>query len=95
ELKALSDMMNHARILTEGDITTDEVSIGCIIDCKNKKGQKMTYTILGPREANADKGILSFQSKLAQAMIGLKVGDSFQFQDDEYTVTAIRSYLAK
>ncbi|HNA62498.1 MAG TPA: GreA/GreB family elongation factor, partial [Rhabdochlamydiaceae bacterium] len=93
ELKMLSDQINRSRILTKLDITTDEVGIGCIIDCKNNKGHSITYTLLGPWDADPNAGILSFQSKLAQEMKGLIIGDKFQFQGEEFTITAIRSYL--
>jgi len=95
ELKMLSDQLNRSRILTKLDITTDEVGIGCIIDCKNNKGHSITYTLLGPWDADPNAGILSFQSKLAQEMKGLVIGDKFQFQGEEFTITAIRSYTAR
>ncbi|HEY2810110.1 MAG TPA: GreA/GreB family elongation factor [Rhabdochlamydiaceae bacterium] len=93
ELKLLSEQLNRARILTKEDISTDEVGIGSVIECKNKKGEKVTYTFLGPWDADVEKNILSFQSKLAQQIKGLTVGDSFQSQGEEYTITALRSYL--
>ncbi len=95
ELKQLSDQINHARILTKTDISTDQVGVGTIVDCKNKDGKKLSYTLLGPWDADPDKSILSFQSKLAQTMQGLTVGDTFQFQNEEFSITAIRSYLEK
>ena len=55
----------------------------------------ISYTILGPWEADPDKAILSFQSKLAQTMKGLAIGDKFQFQGEEFTITSIRSYFEK
>lgn len=93
ELKMLSDQINRSRIITKVDITTDEVGIGCVVECKNKDGKKITYTLLGPWDADPQAGILSMQSKLAQEMKGLVVGDKFQFQGDELTITAIHSYL--
>lgn len=93
ELKFLSDQLSHVRILTNEDISTKEVGVGSIVDCVNKKGQKITYTLLGPWDADPEKNILSFQSKLAQTMKGLSVGKKFQFQDEEFTITEIRSYL--
>lgn len=95
ELKALSDQVNHCRIITKADITTDEVGIGCVVTCNNKSGKKLTYTLLGPWDADASLGILSFQSKIAQEMKGLSLGDKFQFQGDEFTITDIQSYLEK
>lgn len=93
ELKLLSQQLNQCRVITKDDIAKDEVGIGSIVDCTNKQGQIVTYTLLGPWDADPDKHILSFQSKLAQAMKGLKVGKQFQFQGEEFTITGIRSFL--
>jgi transcription elongation GreA/GreB family factor len=95
ELKFLSDQLNKCRILTEDDVTTEKVGVGTIVECKNKQGQKIQYTLLGPWDADPDKYILSFQSKLAQEMKGLAIGDTFKFQNEEYTVTGIRSTFKK
>jgi transcription elongation factor GreA-like protein/transcription elongation GreA/GreB family factor len=93
ELKFLSEQLNRARVFTKEDISTKEVGIGVIVDCKNRKGEQVSYTLLGPWDADADKNILSFQSKLSQTMKGKKVGDKFSSQGDEFTIVAIRSYL--
>jgi transcription elongation GreA/GreB family factor len=93
ELKFLSDQMNKTRIITEADVNTDKVGVGCIVTCENKQGKSVTYTLLGPWDADPDKNILAFQSKLAQAMRGHSVGDSFSFQSDELVITSIKSYL--
>ncbi len=93
ELKFLSDQVNHCRIITQDDITTDRVSVGVTVECKKANGEKVTYTLLGPWDADPDRGILSFQSKLAQSMKGLKVGDKFKVQGEEYTIASIRSAL--
>jgi transcription elongation factor GreA-like protein/transcription elongation GreA/GreB family factor len=93
ELKMLSDQLNRARILTKADIATDEVGVGCIVEFKNEQSKTLIYTLLGPWDADTTAGILSFQSKLAQEMKGLAVGDKFQFQGEEFTITGIRSYL--
>lgn len=94
ELKTLSDQMNRSRVITKDDISTDVVSVGTIIECETKKGQKITYTLLGPWDADPERNILSFQSKLAQTMNGLGVGKKFQFQGEEYTIIGIKSALA-
>lgn len=95
EVKSLSDQLNRARIITKEDISKDEVGIGTIVACKKKNGDKISFTLLGPWDADPDKNILSFQSKLAQAMKGLTVGEKFQFQGEEYSITGIESYLEK
>lgn len=93
ELKSLTQQINKARILTREDITTDKVSVGAIVNLMDSKGKKLTYTLLGPWDADPDQHILSFQSKLAQAMIGYKEGESFDFQGEQYTIKGIKSYL--
>jgi transcription elongation GreA/GreB family factor len=95
ELKMLSDQINHARILTPANVSTDRVGPGTIVLCKTKQGKELQYTLLGPWDAIPEKGIISFQSKLAQTIKGLKIGSTFQFQGEEFTITAIKSYLEK
>lgn len=93
QLKSLSDQLKRARILTKEDISTDEVTVGTIVDVVDGKGNRNTYIILGPFEADADKNILSFQSQLAQNMIGCKKGEKFTFRDEELKISNIKSYL--
>ncbi|MGH2612867.1 MAG: GreA/GreB family elongation factor, partial [Rhabdochlamydiaceae bacterium] len=95
ELKTLSDLVNRCRIITKADVSTDEIGIGCVVTCKNKSGKTLKYTLLGPWDADISLGVLAFQSKLAQEMKGLAVGDKFQFQGEEFTITEIQSYLEK
>ncbi len=95
ELKMLSEQFNRARIITKDDIHNSEVGIGNVIEIEDPKGKRSSYSILGPWDADADKHILSLQSKLAQAMIGCKKGDHFQFKDEEYTIVDIKSFLNK
>lgn len=93
ELKTLSEQMHRSRILSKEDISTQVIGVGAVIDCKNTNGNTVSYTILGPWDADPEKNILSFQSKLASTITGLAVGQSFQFQEETFTIEAIRSYL--
>ncbi|MCI0381868.1 MAG: GreA/GreB family elongation factor [Chlamydiae bacterium] len=93
ELKFLSDQLNKSRIITKPEIHTDRVGIGTIVDCRKKNGEQVSYTLLGPWDADPEKNILSFQSKLAKTMANLKVGDKFQFQGEQLQITQIRSAL--
>lgn len=93
ELKFLSDQLNKSRILTKDDFDAKKVGIGAIVDCKSEDGELVSYTILGPWDADPDKNILSFQSKLAKSMFDLKKGDTFEIQGKQYTILDIRSAL--
>lgn len=94
ELKFLSDQVKKARVLTKTDVSTDKIGVGNVVDCEDDKGHKVTYTLLGPWDANTDANILSFQSKLAQDIKGLKVGDVFKIQTTTYKIVKIRNYFA-
>lgn len=93
EMKFLSDQIGHARIITEADIPTNKVGIGTVIECVTDKGESISYTLLGPWEAEVEKNILSYQSKLAQKMKDLSIGDHFEFQNKMYTIKKIKSFL--
>lgn len=95
ELKVLSEGLNRARLITPNDIPAHEVGVGSIADIVDPKGNKISYTILGPWDADPDKNILSFQSKLAQTMIGLKVNETFEFRNEEYKIIGLKSFLDK
>lgn len=95
ELKTLSDQLKRARIIRPDDVDPNEVGIGSVVTLKDGQGKTVQYTILGAWDADPDRSILSLQSKLAQAMLGAKVGDAIPFKDDELTITAINSVFSK
>jgi transcription elongation factor GreA-like protein/transcription elongation GreA/GreB family factor len=91
--KQLKDELYRARIVTPADVSVDEVGIGTVVHFTDSKGEHNHYTLLGPWDASAEKRILSFQSKLAQAMKGCAVGDTFDFQGETFTITEINNYF--
>jgi transcription elongation factor GreA-like protein/transcription elongation GreA/GreB family factor len=93
EIKLLSDQLKKARILTKNDINPNKPGVGTLVNCERSDGKKITLTILGPWEANPENNILSFQSKLAQSISNLKVGDKFIFQNEEYKILKITSFF--
>lgn len=95
ELKTLSEQLGRARVITKDDIHPNEVDIGSVVEVVDAHGKKVVYTILGPWDANPDKNILSFQSQFAQAMLGCKKGETFDFRHQKLTITGVRSYLDK
>ncbi|MFH1286848.1 MAG: GreA/GreB family elongation factor [Candidatus Magasanikbacteria bacterium] len=65
-------LINHAEVIepTGGDT----VQLGSTVTIKIPKGERV-YTILGASEADPEKGVISHQSPLGSALIGLKKGD--------------------
>lgn len=93
ELKFLSNQISHSRILTPEDVTLDEVGVGSVVHCQDSKGEHLRFTLLGPWDADPEMRILSFQSKLAQAMKGKSIGEKFDFQGEEFKITDIDNYF--
>jgi transcription elongation GreA/GreB family factor len=91
EFKAAKEMqrvLGRRRSETERDLAlargtdfanpdTTQVSIGTIVSLREPaNGREDTYTILGAWDGDPDKGIVSYQSALAQALLAHKVGES-------------------
>jgi transcription elongation factor GreA len=93
EMKDLSKLLGIARVITPDDIDPHTVGVGSIVEVANEEGDHQTYTILGPWEADPDKQIISYQSQMAMAMCGNKIGDSFKFRDEELKITNLKSFF--
>jgi transcription elongation factor GreA-like protein/transcription elongation GreA/GreB family factor len=89
ELKTLAHDLQHARVITPDDVHLDEIGIGSKVKIEDGESGVITYSILGPWDADPDKHILSFNSKFALAMMGKKRGETFSFKETEYTVLSI------
>ncbi len=53
-----------------------EVALGAIVTVEDEDGKRITYRIVGAIEADAKRGYLFWQSPLAEALYGARVGDS-------------------
>ncbi len=95
ELQTLSTQLNQTRIITPDDVSSQEVGIGSVVSIIDSQGHTVLYTILGPWDADPDKGILSFNSKLAQAMVGKKAGESFSFRNENFRINLLKSYFSR
>ena len=68
------------------DATTDEVMPGVTVVVTAKDGEK-TWTILGEWDNDLEKGILSSKTRVAQNLLGKKVGDDFELPDADGNLT--------
>ena len=76
---------------------TSAVALGTIVTIKDATdGRLDTYTILGAWDGDPEKHIVSYQSALAQAIIGKKVGDQAsvptEFGDRMIEIVKIEAY---
>ena len=91
----LEKFINRARVITASEVKTDKVNVGTKVTLKNASGTSTVYTILGAWDSNPDKNILSYQTPLAQAMLGRAVGESVTLPNGETaSVQSIQRYDA-
>lgn len=97
-ISRLDDDMKKADVLDPARINTESVNIGTRVRLSDAEGRESgNYTILGPWDADFEKGILSYRSPIAKAMLGKKSGEevSFKIDDEEknFKIVSIEKYV--
>lgn len=68
----------------------DEVRIGTVVEYETAEGgEKKTVTILGAWDSDPEKGILSYQTAVAQALVQRKVGERAELPSEKGPRTAV------
>lgn len=85
QLMRTKDEMESQLVRARGtdflNVRTDLVSIGTIVRTTDiASGQRETFTILGAWDSDPDKGVVSYLSPMAQALLNQKVGDEVEFE---------------
>jgi len=71
----LEKMLRNARLIDEGEIHTDVVSIGSTVLLKDMEvGDEINYTIVGSAEADPSAHKISNDSPVGKAILGQKKG---------------------
>lgn len=71
----LEKMLRNARVIDEGEIHTDVVSIGSTVLIKDlDEEDEIYYTIVGSAEADPAKNRISNESPVGKAILGQKTG---------------------
>ncbi|PWT77716.1 MAG: hypothetical protein C5B58_16400 [Acidobacteria bacterium] len=79
----LEQMLHNARGTSFENPDTSRVSIGTIITVRNAEtNREETYTILGAWDGDPDRHIISYQTAIAQALLGHEVGDTVSLNTD-------------
>jgi transcription elongation factor GreA len=75
-IATLENMLKHARIIDEDDITTDKVSAGSTVKVLDIEfDEVMEFTIVGSAEADPAHNRISNESPVGSALIERKVGE--------------------
>lgn len=91
EMKHLSDEIGRARVITVNDVSSEMVGPGSIVEIADAQGNITMYKILGPWDADPENNVLSSQSKLAQTILGMHLGDTFLFKDEKFRIESLKT----
>lgn len=87
----------RARITDFVDATTDQVSVGTIVDLRDvANGKAVRYTVLGAWDSDPDNHVIAYKTPLGQALLGKKLGEHVKLKiggvQHEYQVAGITRY---
>ncbi len=91
----LEQMLHNARGTSFENADTSRVSIGTIVTLRNAETNKEeTYTVLGAWDGDPDRHIISYQTAIAQALLGHKIGETVSLNTEhstaQFTIVSIQ-----
>ena len=94
-IQDLEAALSLAQVIDPKTLSGDTVLFGATVDVTDlETDKKQTYQIVGQYEANLEKGLISYISPLATALIGKAKGDIVEVQtpkgEKAYEILAIR-----
>jgi len=86
--------LGRVRIVDPATVNTGQVRVGTRVRLEPQAGgEPRTVTILGPYEADPEKGILSHASEAGQALLEKSTGDTVTYDGGRFTVASIERAL--
>ena len=74
----LEDQLARAQVIDPTTLSGDKVVFGATVDLLDEDDKPVTYQIVGPYEADAKQGRISYTSPLGRALIGRRVGEEVE-----------------
>ncbi len=89
----------RARISDFSDATTDQISVGTIVDLRDvTNGKAVRYTVAGAWDSDPENHVIAYKTPLGQALLGKKVGEHVKLKiggaQHEYQVASISRYAS-
>jgi transcription elongation factor GreA len=90
--------LGRARITDFKDATTNQVSVGSVVDVKvGASGTATRYSVLGAWDSVPDKNIIAYKTPLGLALLTKKIGDTVKVKigtsEESYTITGISRHV--
>ena len=78
-ISELTDIIGRAQVVDPSKLAHERVSFGSSVclTCQDS-GEELEYTIVGSQESNPEKGLISFNSPMAKALLGKEEGDEVE-----------------
>jgi transcription elongation factor GreA len=77
QIADLEERLRNARVIDEGSVDTDVVSVGATVHVKDQKTEKSTkFRIVGSAEADPSGNKLSNESPVGKALLGHRRGET-------------------
>lgn len=81
EITRLKAIIDNAVVVSENEISTDNVSVGTTVRYLNvSTGKECEYGIVGADEADPLGGLISSESPIGMALLGHRVGDTVEVE---------------
>ena len=75
----LKRILSSARVLSEDEVKTDQVSLGSVVTVRDLDyGDDWTMTLVSAYEADPDRDLISDLSPVGRALMGHRAGDTVQ-----------------
>ena len=75
DLRFVDGRIEHAVVVDPAEQPRDTVAFGATVTVAGEDGKKQVWRIVGENESDTDKGLVSWISPLARALVGARVGD--------------------
>ena len=80
KISELSDLVSRAEVIDPTSLNHLVVSFGSTVKVMDlDTDKKITYTLVGSNESDADNNLISYNSPIAKSFLGKKVGDEAEF----------------
>lgn len=88
DLKDLEAELSRAKVVKPKAVPNDVITMNskvCLLD--RDEGDELIYTLAFPEDANASEGKISILAPIGTAMLGHRVGETFQWKIPDGIVT--------
>ena len=83
----IQEILKNAKIIRGGK--KDKADLGAYVTL-DMGGREVSYTLVGPTEANPLEGKISNESPIGKAVLGRKAGEEFEFNGKKVKIVEIK-----